>query len=144
MPTQFFQKVFPCHVNVLFQAHLLLIASFLAPAPRALRVGRLLLARAPRWGAVPGGGARRGDLGGAAGCGWTVESPGNSSLDALPASVPGQVHLDLLRTGVLPLDLYMGFEDWGQAWVGQSAWTYRRSFDHPGCPAEAATCGATL
>ena len=48
------------------------------------------------------------DLGGAAGE-WTVEQrPTNGSLGALPARVPGQVHLDLQAAGVLP-DLYSGY-----------------------------------
>jgi beta-mannosidase len=54
------------------------------------------------------------------------------------------VHLDLQAAGVLP-DLYSGYEDWGQAWVGESAWTYRRKFDAPGCAETGGTgCGATL
>ena len=89
------------------------------------------------------------DLGGAAGE-WTVEQrPTNGSLGALPARVPGQVHLDLQAARVLP-DLYSGYEDWGQAWVGESAWTYRRRLDAPGCLQVGGTgrdregCGVTL
>ncbi|QEO14437.1 beta-mannosidase [Agromyces intestinalis] len=76
------------------------------------------------------------DLGGA----WSLsllEAPGDAptrlggrelaALD-LAAQVPGQVHTDLMRAGLLD-DPDVGFRELDQQWIGRSRWAYRRSFD---------------
>ncbi|MGW0332927.1 glycoside hydrolase family 2 protein [Streptomyces sp. NPDC003011] len=45
--------------------------------------------------------------------------------DALPASVPGCVHTDLLAAGVIP-DPFLGLAETEVAWVGRREWTYER------------------
>ncbi|WP_217236164.1 glycoside hydrolase family 2 protein [Streptomyces sp. AC555_RSS877] len=51
--------------------------------------------------------------------GWTLKHEGN----ALPASVPGCVHTDLLAAGVIP-DPLLGLGETEVAWVGRREWTY--------------------
>lgn len=46
----------------------------------------------------------------------------------LPASVPGGVHTDLLALGRIP-DPFVGDNEKSVAWVAESDWEYRRSFD---------------
>lgn len=46
----------------------------------------------------------------------------------LPASVPGTVHLDLLKTGQIP-DPFYGLNEREVQWVGESDWLYQCSFD---------------
>ena len=72
--------------------------------------------------------------------GWTVSlvEDGASGLPAglpdgvrgvaLPATVPGQVHTDLEREGLLPDPTFDRHEVPSQ-WVGQADWAYRRSID---------------
>ncbi|MES5818533.1 glycoside hydrolase family 2 protein [Streptomyces sp. RG80] len=51
--------------------------------------------------------------------GWILRHDG----DALPASVPGCVHTDLLAAGVIP-DPFLGRNETEVAWVGRRDWTY--------------------
>ncbi|TVY87235.1 Beta-mannosidase A [Lachnellula willkommii] len=53
---------------------------------------------------------------------WTLSSPTYTNI-TVPASVPGQVHLDLYREGVIP-DPYFGLGDFELRWVGYGNWTY--------------------
>jgi beta-mannosidase len=71
------------------------------------------------------------------GDGWTVRATGD--LSAVPASlrareaparVPGCVHTDLRRAGLIP-DLAVGFGEREVQWIGESDFEYRRSFDLP-------------
>ncbi|PJJ55537.1 glycoside hydrolase family 2 protein [Compostimonas suwonensis] len=77
----------------------------------------------------------RHDLGGA----WTLRllggtqtPPGVPDVPALPATisavVPGQVHIDLLRAGLID-DPDVGFGELAQGWVGHSAWEFSRTFE---------------
>ena len=50
---------------------------------------------------------------------------------AIPAQVPGDVHLDLIRAGALPEDLFAGFNIDHTAWVEHKDWWYRREFPSP-------------
>ncbi|MBB6053995.1 glycoside hydrolase family 2 protein [Armatimonas rosea] len=45
----------------------------------------------------------------------------------LPATVPGHVHTDLVRAGVIS-DPFGRLAEWGARWVDESNWTYRTSF----------------
>jgi beta-mannosidase len=56
---------------------------------------------------------------------------GFSRLEWLPAQVPGHVHLDLVRHGLLA-DPFQARAEIGCQWVDESRWTFRRRFDfHP-------------
>jgi beta-mannosidase len=57
--------------------------------------------------------------------GWTVES---GDGNAIPATVPGCVHLDLLDAGLIE-DPYRDDNEIHQAWIGRTAWTYRTAFE---------------
>lgn len=59
---------------------------------------------------------------------WTLTEAGQG--EAIPASVPGVVHLDLLAAGRIP-DPYVGANERDVQWVGERDWTYRRTFDVP-------------
>jgi len=52
---------------------------------------------------------------------------GYSTLGWLPAQVPGHVHLDLIRHGII-LDPREGRAELGCQWVDESAWCFRRRF----------------
>ncbi|WP_448058490.1 glycoside hydrolase family 2 protein [Cellulomonas hominis] len=84
---------------------------------------------------------RRRDLGGRWDLTW-AGGPDETPLDvrgtAIVAQVPGQVHTDLLRAGLLD-DPDVGWGELNQRWVGRSRWTYRRTFDWAGAPADART-----
>ncbi|MGC0374045.1 glycoside hydrolase family 2 protein [Streptomyces sp. SAI-229] len=54
--------------------------------------------------------------------GWTLRHPDGTG-DALPASVPGCVHTDLLVAGLIP-DPFLGQSETEVAWVGRREWTY--------------------
>lgn len=56
--------------------------------------------------------------------------PGTHQLDEVPAQVPGVVHLDLLRAGLIP-DPYYRFGDVELRWIADSSWAYRRTFELP-------------
>lgn len=64
--------------------------------------------------------------------GWILRTS-DGMADALPASVPGCVHTDLLAAGVIP-DPFLGRNETGVAWVGRRDWTYetdlRTGSDH--------------
>lgn len=45
-----------------------------------------------------------------------------------PASVPGDVHQDLQRAGVLP-DPHLGLNEFHTQWIGRCVWEYRTTFD---------------
>ena len=47
-----------------------------------------------------------------------------------PAAVPGEVHLDLWRAGVIA-DPYVGANALAARWVEECLWAYRREFDAP-------------
>ncbi|WP_329333583.1 glycoside hydrolase family 2 protein [Streptomyces sp. NBC_00663] len=54
--------------------------------------------------------------------GWILRTF-DGTADALPASVPGCVHTDLLAAGVIP-DPFLGRNEAEVAWVGRRDWTY--------------------
>ncbi|GGX14567.1 beta-mannosidase [Streptomyces malachitofuscus] len=54
--------------------------------------------------------------------GWILRHP-DGSAEALPASVPGCVHTDLLTAGLIP-DPFLGRNETEVAWVGRRDWTY--------------------
>ena len=56
--------------------------------------------------------------------------PGSHDSGAIPAHVPGCVHLDLLAAGQLD-DPYYRDNEAKQMWVGRTDWIYRRAFDVP-------------
>ncbi|MFB9662059.1 glycoside hydrolase family 2 protein [Glycomyces mayteni] len=62
--------------------------------------------------------------------GWTVTGgPGAlPAVEAIPASVPGEVVSDLLAAGLVA-DPYTDEAERDLAWVGRRDWTYRTSFD---------------
>lgn len=65
---------------------------------------------------------------------WTVEASGRHvpaivrQAGALPATVPGAVHTDLLAAGLIA-DPYLDENEKLQSWIGLTDWTYRGSFD---------------
>lgn len=59
-----------------------------------------------------------------------VARPGADQAFSFPARVPGEVHLDLERAGILP-DRNLGLGHLAGRWVEQSRWTYRRTFTAP-------------
>jgi beta-mannosidase len=63
--------------------------------------------------------------------GWTVRAVGGALPDAIaglaiPAVVPGCVHLDLMAAGLIP-DPYLGQNEEAVAWVGAVDWRYERT-----------------
>jgi beta-mannosidase len=73
-----------------------------------------------------------------AGVTWTVEP--TSPLPAawrgigerpVPATVPGEVHVDLLAAALIP-DPFDADAETRLAWIGSTSWTYRASFDWGG------------
>ncbi|TWD79920.1 beta-mannosidase [Kribbella amoyensis] len=71
-----------------------------------------------------------------AGVDWTVQAvegpvpEGNGALLTTPvaATVPGEVHTDLLAAGAIP-DPFDGANEGLLAWIGRTSWTYRAAFD---------------
>src|SRR5688572_26818231 len=53
---------------------------------------------------------------------------GFSSLEWLPARVPGHVHLDLIRHGIIA-DPSEGRAELGCQWVDESSWVFRKRFE---------------
>ncbi|MGW1057490.1 glycoside hydrolase family 2 protein [Micromonospora rubida] len=49
---------------------------------------------------------------------------------AVPATVPGCVHTDLLAAGLIP-DPYTDDNETALAWIGRTAWVYETTFDRP-------------
>ncbi|MGC4937499.1 glycoside hydrolase family 2 protein [Kribbella sp. DT2] len=70
------------------------------------------------------------------GINWTVRASGGpvpdkySPLLAAPiaATVPGEVHTDLLTAGVIP-DPFDGANEGKLHWIGRTSWSYRTEFD---------------
>ena len=58
---------------------------------------------------------------------WTLSSPTYTNI-TVPCSVPGQVHLDLYREGVIP-DPYFGLGDFELRWVTYGNWTYETALE---------------
>jgi len=56
---------------------------------------------------------------------WTVHAADTN--ETIPAQVPGNIHLDLLRAGRIPDPYYADNEKQVQ-WVGESDWIYRCDF----------------
>ena len=59
---------------------------------------------------------------------WTLHQQGKE--DAIPATVPGVVHTDLLAAGKIP-DPFDGKNEETLQWIGEATWTYSRPFDVP-------------
>lgn len=57
---------------------------------------------------------------------WEFQQEGDSSF--LPATVPGQVHLDLLENGVIG-DPYWEDNELKQRWVEEENWVYKTEFE---------------
>ncbi len=57
---------------------------------------------------------------------WQVRKPGDEQ--AIPASVPGGIHKDLLRAGRIP-DPQVRDNEKHVQWVGETDWTYEREFE---------------
>lgn len=53
--------------------------------------------------------------------------PGPERLTHIPAAVPGAVHLDLMRAGLLE-DPWQGLAEERQHWVGRTSWRYETTF----------------
>ncbi len=73
-------------------------------------------------GDLDAAGVVRVDLGGS----WQLVKEGDSQ--AIPATVPGCVHTDLLAVGKIPDPFYRDNEKAVQ-WVGECNWIYRRTFE---------------
>ncbi len=58
---------------------------------------------------------------------------GFSNLEWLPAQVPGHVHLDLIRHGIIA-DPFGARAELGCQWVDESEWIFRRQFSFAGDP----------
>jgi beta-mannosidase len=71
--------------------------------------------------------------------GWRVREvaqegmPAHNQLPWLPAQVPGSVHLDLLRAGVIP-NPFERMHERDVAWVDESDWVYETEFTVDGPP----------
>ncbi|ALV47306.1 beta-mannosidase [Arthrobacter alpinus] len=69
----------------------------------------------------------------AGGCSWelrpTTDVPAEAALGVagIPAVVPGEVHTDLLRAGLIP-DPFDGNNESALAWIGLTDWQYRTVF----------------
>jgi beta-mannosidase len=59
---------------------------------------------------------------------WEFTKEGDASFPWLPAIVPGCVHLDLMRSGVIP-DPFQRLNEAGVQWVDECDWTYRTTFE---------------
>ncbi len=64
------------------------------------------------------------DLGGV----WQVVQDGKGA--AIPATVPGTIHTDLMAAGKIP-DPFFRNNERAVQWVGEANWSYSRSFDVP-------------
>ena len=72
--------------------------------------------------------------------GWTLSrlcAPSSAPVlpNSVPASVPGNVHLDLMAAQLIT-DPYLDVNEISQDWIGRSAWRYRLAFDWDGDDAE--------
>ncbi|GAB3609347.1 glycoside hydrolase family 2 protein [Humibacter ginsengiterrae] len=66
--------------------------------------------------------------------GWTVTAvegptPDDVDLRNVPATVPGVVHTDLVRAGLIA-DPFDGDNEAAQQWIGSTVWRYATSFDY--------------
>ena len=59
-----------------------------------------------------------------AGVRWSVQA---EAVAPLPATVPGEVHTDLMAAGTIP-DIFDGENEGALAWIGRTDWTYRARF----------------
>jgi beta-mannosidase len=73
-----------------------------------------------------------------AGFSWTIEPASAVPADwtavaaePCPATVPGEVHLDLLAAGLIP-DPFDGDNESRLAWIGRTDWIYRVTFEWAG------------
>ncbi|MEV4386271.1 glycoside hydrolase family 2 protein [Micromonospora sp. NPDC049580] len=68
--------------------------------------------------------------------GWTLRAapgaqvPAAIAGQAVPATVPGCVHTDLLDAGLIP-DPYLDDNELSLAWIGRTDWHYRTTFRRP-------------
>ncbi|TCB95588.1 glycoside hydrolase family 2 protein [Micromonospora zingiberis] len=68
--------------------------------------------------------------------GWTLRAiagpqvPPEVDGRAVPATVPGCVHTDLLAAGLIP-DPYLDDNETALTWIGQTGWVYESTFDRP-------------
>jgi beta-mannosidase len=60
--------------------------------------------------------------------GWTLTGP---DVPAVPATVPGCVHTDLLAAGLIPAP-FLDENETSLAWIGRSDWVYETTFTHDG------------
>lgn len=58
-----------------------------------------------------------------------AQVPAEIAGRAVPATVPGCVHTDLLDAGLIP-DPYLDDNELALAWIGRTDWTYRTTFTH--------------
>ncbi|MFL6064818.1 MAG: glycoside hydrolase family 2 protein [Friedmanniella sp.] len=83
------------------------------------------------------GALRRTSLDSAAGAAWTVTAlrpvPGEwaEAGRGTPATVPGEVHTDLLAAGLIP-DPFDGDNEAALAWIGRTDWAYETTFSWAG------------
>ncbi len=59
---------------------------------------------------------------------WTFREA--SSTSSHPATVPGCVHTDLLKNGLIP-DPFFGINEQQLQWIGEKDWVYETTFDMP-------------
>ncbi len=62
--------------------------------------------------------------------GWRVKAAGKTAWPALPASVPGHVHLDLMKAGVIQ-DPFFRMQEIGASWIDEESWIYTTNFKKP-------------
>src|SRR5215213_7064470 len=74
-------------------------------------------------------------LGSSVGVAWTVEPTSELppewagiSSQPCPATVPGEVHVDLMNAGLIP-DPFDGDSESLLAWIGRTDWIYQAAFD---------------
>lgn len=91
-----------------------------APSRTAVRTLPLTSAAGVRWRLTPASGA-------SAGTGTGTGGPAADLPEPVPATVPGEVHTDLLAAGAIP-DPFDGANESALAWIGRTDWTYRAEF----------------
>jgi beta-mannosidase len=79
---------------------------------------------------------------------WTVRAVGGAVPEhlagvAVPATVPGSVHLDLLAAGVIP-DPYLDRNEAALAWIGRTDWRYETTLEWDGSDVAGGSDGATV
>jgi beta-mannosidase len=60
---------------------------------------------------------------------WTLKSC-DDKIGSIPASVPGVVHTDLIRAGVITEDPYYRYNELNLSWVAETCWEYKLMFDN--------------